>query len=81
MNQASHMHTPHLFFYSPPQRLQPPASPGTKPSMAACEATLNTCEILEHIIAFLPHDSILRAERVCKTWKTLVESSTKIAQA
>lgn len=49
--------------------------------MAARDAVLNTCELLEHIISYLPPHQIAPASRVCKTWKTLIDDSAKISRA
>lgn len=49
--------------------------------MASCVAALTTCEILEHIIAFMPPGKILPAKRVCRTWEKLINESTKISIA
>lgn len=49
--------------------------------MAACDKVLNTTELLEHIITFLPPRQILKVGRVCKSWKALIDDSTQITHA
>lgn len=48
-------------------------------TMAACGKVLNTYELFEHIITFLPPRQILTVERVSKTWKAVIEDSARIA--
>lgn len=47
--------------------------------MAATAAVLDTCELLEHIISFLPAGDIGKVQRVSNTWQELIQSS-KIIQ-
>lgn len=63
--------------------LHPPASKirTQMPKMAACDKALGICEILEHIIYFLPPRKILTVEPVSKTWKALIDNSKKITRA
>lgn len=49
--------------------------------MAACNKVFSTYELLEHIITFLPPRHVLKVERVCKTWKAVIEDSIRIAHA
>lgn len=48
--------------------------------MAACDKALNITETLEHILSFLPPRQVLKAERVCKGWKEVIERSTQITR-
>lgn len=49
--------------------------------MAARRTALNIYELLEHIIAYLPPDKIINAERVCTTWKKVIDDSSIIRLA
>lgn len=46
--------------------------------MAATAAVLDTCELLEHIISFLPARNIGRVQRVPMTWQELIRTSKVI---
>ena len=46
--------------------------------MAAANAALNTCELLENIISYLPCVQITRVTRVCQTWKKVILESQRL---
>lgn len=48
--------------------------------MGAVTAALDTHELLETIITYLPSRDVPRAQRVCKTWQQLIQGSIRIKE-
>ena len=49
--------------------------------MEACRAVLETCELLQNIIAQLPPRHILRTRGVSKTWNNLIKTTKRLRLA